>query len=125
MEVASIPEHKRFAIGLSQVEFEREFVNRFPACDVIPEVNEWLNTPAAVYRDISAINADDINPAMDGLTPNTIVEEKIEAIKEDTGQDVETQICTCGKKFIPSNGRNKWIGFLAHQRKCKAHLEKR
>lgn len=54
-----IPKEKRWAKGLSQQEFEREWVRRHPGIDVIPAVREWLYFPLPKYHGINPVNPED------------------------------------------------------------------
>ncbi len=51
----AIAKGKEWAKGLTQVEFEREFVKRNPYTDVIPGVDEWITREEPEQRGISGV----------------------------------------------------------------------
>ncbi len=105
MEIAV---EKEWAKELKQDEFEREFQRRNPGTDVIPNVEKWLKTPITTYRGISPYMPEDME-------------------LEDRPQPKEVKIdyyCRgCKRDF--NDKKNPWLGRSAHERHCKALLNKK
>ncbi|MDE2015963.1 MAG: hypothetical protein KGJ89_05055 [Patescibacteria group bacterium] len=107
-------EHKKWAVGLSQTEFEREYCNRFPwGMDTIPDVNEWLSFENGKPDIIDAFN------------PELMVEEFPESVlsKKERQEEVEQKsqfYCRgCKREF------KYRVAQAGHERKCKAFLNTR
>lgn len=94
---------RSWAVGLSQVEFEKEYLKRIPFADVIPDGAEWSKGSEPKYHGIEGVKPDDYM-AVDG--PEKPKEEKPKVFT-----------CRgCGREF------NHHLGRTAHERRCKVKI---
>jgi hypothetical protein len=89
---------RSWAAGLTQAEFEREFLIRNPGGDVIPDVSLWPYAKELVYRTIDAPNPE-----------NMETEQKVKSVKKYPCRG-------CGQVFDYAIAR------AGHERGCKVAL---
>ncbi len=95
---------KQWAIGLSQIDFERAYLNKYPMADVIPDVNEWL-----VFKN----GKPDL--MIDGVLEYEAIDGEVKNKQNDSiSHEPPVYACSkCGKKYeVP-------IAKTAHERFCK------
>ena len=91
----AIHESKKWAEGLTQVEFERQWALRFPAADVIPLGSEWINIPLRHTHGIDSI------PPSYEFEPDNFIPEPLDIIKDIKDVKVVKKEKESGKAFIP------------------------
>jgi len=98
---------KKWAEGLTQEEFEREFMRRHPMTDVIPNGEKWVHREELKYKGIPPIQAEDY---VDNDNPGAIEEQaKFEEKKP------KIYSCRgCGKEITLK------AGWMRHETFCKA-----
>lgn len=104
---AQMVKDRSWAIGLSQMDFEREFIQRTPWADVIPDVNVWVGWEEPANRLIDAPDPEDINKP-DGEPKNGIG-------KKHLGYPCRG----CGRAFDYKVAR------AGHERGCKTAIAKK
>lgn len=105
---SSIPEHKQWAVNLSQEDFVNEFLRRNPRADAIPLRVEWLNIePAAPSRSIDAFNPEDMDDADNPVK---------EHVKDNGPKGFYCRGHGC--EFSCTHN----IGRISHERKCQHAL---
>ena len=96
---------RSWAVGLSQPEFEKAYLQRNPFADVIPNGEEWSKLQEREYDGYKGVSPEDYKVA-DG--PETPKEEKPKVYS-----------CRgCGRVF------NHHLGRTAHERRCKVKIAK-
>ena len=105
-----VDEHKLWAVGLDQFQFQMEWMRRFPRADVVPDVKEWLKV-----REIKRESARPILPEEyeDDKQVNLEKEakEKQEARNKELAEDLKCKYC--GKVCKAR------IGKVKHEAYCK------
>ena len=113
METIEIPEHKRWAIELSEEDYLHEFQRRYPSSDYIPSKSVWLDMPIPENRMIDSINPESM-----------LADDYQSQPKKDDSVTVEKK----AKKeyFCRGEGCDRvftaFIGQIAHERKCARAL---
>ena len=112
MQTITVPEYKQWAVGLVQVEFEREFMRRHPVADFIPTVDGYLDFPEPVVIDFRGVRPDDLlnDEATPAKPPR--VEEKMQV----------TSCRGCGRQFKMPKGA--FLAKSSHERRCQIFKEK-
>lgn len=101
-------EDKSWAQGLSQQEFEREYVTRHPFSDVIPDVNYYASH-SPKYNGIDSFNPD----TMEVEDPKPVIEEGAEP-------EAPKYFCRgCKKEFTYR------VAQAGHEKNCKVMLNTR
>jgi hypothetical protein len=103
-------QERAWAVGLSQQDFEREFVKRTPWADVIPDVVQWAEWEEPENRLIDAPDPEDINKP-DGENPKS----KHAPLKVHLGFPCRG----CGRVF------DFKIARAGHERGCKTAISKK
>lgn len=110
---------KQWAEGLNQEEFSKKWVVIFPKCDVVPDVNKWLNKKERQPTGIDPFNEELLE-----------VENfrKPIAKKETTKEQGDIFIFTCEgceREFKHAVERHAKTALRGHIRHCKELLRKR
>jgi len=114
---------RQWAVGMSQIEFEREWQKKNPFADVIPDVNEWLNHQHPQSRLIEPFNFESMD-----LTGEGKVAEKPKVEEKPTPTEVKSNrdklVERLSKKTFHCRGCNRefnykvaWVG---HEKYCKS-----
>lgn len=107
MDTKTIPEHKQWAINLTQEEFFHEFMRRNPTADSIPLKDEWLGIPPTPpSRCIDPVNPEDMEPD----------EPPKEHVKDKSPKGLYCRGHGCDRTFTHQIGR------ISHERRCKFAL---
>lgn len=109
--IETVPEEKRWAVGLSQVEFEHEFLRRNPVADAIPRVEKWLGVPIPESRAIDGFKISDDTH-----------ETEVPGIPKEEKSKEEVIYCRgCKREFKHKKG-NK-LARSSHERHCKEFMK--
>lgn len=116
-----MPESREWARELTQSQFEREWLQRNPFSDIIPNREVWVDMAEPVYLGITGVNAGDLE--LESLEPAKHLREAELENEVEVTVDEEAQLkwkCDgCGKAYKYA------IAKYAHERRCKVLLAKK
>lgn len=110
---------KQWAEGLNQEEFSRQWVMIYPKCDVIPDVNKWLNRKERKPTGIDPFNEEMIEGE------HHINKAKPKKVEEDNLGGFSVECDGCGEIYIKDSEKKAATAIRSHQRFCKELLKKR
>ena len=101
-------EDRSWAVGMTQTDFEKEWLTRHPFSDIIPDVDFFIKYQP-VYNGITGVTPEDY--VIDGPAPPA------REVKPDIIEEYKHKCHPgCGRSFKVK------IALFNHKKKCKAHL---